>query len=305
MSATRPFALYDSFSTGNFGGATAGIVSNAADMDADTMQTIAREVGAPATGFVRSVEPSCVDVRFYSTVTELGMCGHGTVALGTHLVESGVLEWHNQAELETTLITGDGPSPLRVRNHNGSPLVLLSLSPSRITPIDIDRTELARVLGISQDCFHLELPIEVATGAFTHLVVPLRDLAAIRSLELDFGAIARFSRANNVQTVTVFTLEVEHQHSTVHCRDFCPAVGTPESSGAGTTNAALASYLAHHQRLETRDGALLICSEQGYECGRPSEVRVELELADGAITALSVGGQARKSIVGEIFLPSE
>ena len=49
---TVPFALYDAFSDTAFGGSQAGVVSDAAWLDANARRRIAREVGAPATGFV-------------------------------------------------------------------------------------------------------------------------------------------------------------------------------------------------------------------------------------------------------------
>ena len=119
MEKSLPFALYDAFSTGSFGGATAGIVSDAAGLSADTMQRVAIEVGAPATAFLRSVGSDLIDVRFFSTITELGMCGHGTVALAAHLVETGQLGWSEQGEIATVLRTSAGDSPLNIREADG------------------------------------------------------------------------------------------------------------------------------------------------------------------------------------------
>jgi predicted PhzF superfamily epimerase YddE/YHI9 len=47
--ATIPFALYDAFSDTAFGGSQAGVVSDASGLDIETMQRIARELGAPPT----------------------------------------------------------------------------------------------------------------------------------------------------------------------------------------------------------------------------------------------------------------
>ena len=64
-------------------------MGNAASLTAEQMQAVAREIGAPATGFVQRATASSVDVRFFSTQTEYGMCGHGTLGLMTWLVERG------------------------------------------------------------------------------------------------------------------------------------------------------------------------------------------------------------------------
>ena len=167
-----------------------------------------------------------------------------------------------------------------------------------------DKEALARVLGVSPNELVTVLPIEKAIGDFIHLVVPVESLEDIRRITPDFRAIAEFSRANGVQTLTVFTLEVEYRDSVLHCRDFCPAVGTPESPAAGTTNAALTSYLVRHGLIELKERSpALVLAEQGFECGRPSQIRSEVTVTDGRIEQLAVGGFARKSVSGEIFLP--
>ena len=45
--------LFDSFSEQPFGGSPAGVIYGAADLAASDMQKIAKEIGAPATCFVR------------------------------------------------------------------------------------------------------------------------------------------------------------------------------------------------------------------------------------------------------------
>ncbi len=84
------YALFDAFSEKAFGGSIAGIVMHAQKLDATQMQLIAREIAAPATGFVTGYDVHSVDVRFFSTQTEYPMCGHGTIGLMTWLVEQGI-----------------------------------------------------------------------------------------------------------------------------------------------------------------------------------------------------------------------
>ena len=85
---TFPFALYDAFSEIAFGGSPAAVITDAGSITRDQRQRIAREVGMPATAFVEGVGDNWVAVQFMSTVMELPMCGHGTLCLMTHLLES-------------------------------------------------------------------------------------------------------------------------------------------------------------------------------------------------------------------------
>ncbi len=302
MSQDFPFALYHAFSAGPFGGAAAGIIGDATELTTETMQRIAREIGAPATAFLQRVEENRVDVRFFSTQTELGMCGHGTVGLVTHLRESGRLS-AGRCEVGVTLRTSGGDAIVGIREVGGQTLVMLTLTPARFEAAAPDRDALTKALGIAPSQIDDTLPVEKAVGDFVHLVVPMRSLAAIEAMSPDFDAIAGLSRANGAHTVTVFTREVCHEESTVHCRDFCPAVGTPESPGAGTTNGALTAYMVRHGLIDLIDGeTTVVLSEQGYECGRPSQIRSEVVTVDGQIERLAVGGHARKSMIGTFSL---
>ncbi len=84
-------------------------------------------------------------------------------------------------------------------------------------------------------------------------------------------------------------------------RDFCPAVGVPESAAAGTTNGALTSYLVNH-RLFCDDGSgkIELTSEQGLEMGRPSTLYSVASLRHGEVERLQVGGVATKIVEGQL-----
>ncbi|OUU59285.1 MAG: hypothetical protein CBC21_02790, partial [Proteobacteria bacterium TMED61] len=74
-----PFALYGAFSEASFGGCLGGVIDQASELSADQMLRIAKEVGAPATGFITDIDQDGVSVRFFSTLTEYPMCGHVTI----------------------------------------------------------------------------------------------------------------------------------------------------------------------------------------------------------------------------------
>ena len=83
-----PFALYDAFSATAFGGSQAAVLIDAKTITTAERQRIAREIAMPATAFVDSHAEDWIKVQFMSTVMELPMCGHGTICLLTHMLES-------------------------------------------------------------------------------------------------------------------------------------------------------------------------------------------------------------------------
>ena len=131
------------------------------------------------------------------------------------------------------------------------------------------------------------------------------DLAAMRKVAPDFGGLVQFCRDHGIETVALFCTEVERPEGTLHVRDFCPAVGVAESAAAGTTNAALTSYLVRHGIVHAdSDGRIVVQAEQGHEIGRPSSIRSIVSMEGADITRLQVGGVATKVAEGQLHLPS-
>ena len=165
--ATVPFALYDAFSESIFGGSQAGILTDAAWVDADTRQRIARELGAPATGFVSACSAHSVSARFLSTVTELPMCGHGTICLMTRMVELGVIKWNGSDRIDVELCLPSAAAAVAIsRREDGRPLVMLDVRPPSFRKDDLDVARLAHLLGIGAADFSEERPIETFRHEF-------------------------------------------------------------------------------------------------------------------------------------------
>ena len=303
--AKFPFALYDAFSETAFGGSQAGVISEAAGLDSRARQQIASEIGAPATAFITACSGQSISSRFHSPVTEYAMCGHGTICLMTRMIEQGVLAWTDNEQIRVDLCLASSTSPVEIfRRADGRPEVLLDIVPPELNPQALDRQLLADFLGLGPQDFDQHIPIETATGDFVHLIVPLRGLDAMSRIAPDFHGLTQFCKQHGLQTIAVFCTEVEGVESHVHMRDFCPAVGVPESAGAGTTNAALASYLVKHDIVQLKDanGQIVIQSEQGIELKRPGVIRSVVSMNESSISRLQVGGVATRIVDGELFL---
>ncbi len=306
MSCT-PFALYNAFSETGFGGSPAGIIPEASAIDSDSRKSIAREIGAPATAFVSHSDTDQVDVQFISTVSELPMCGHGTVCLMTRLVDLGLLKLKHfeistvRLKLPSTVATVE----IGIRD-DGRTRVMLDVKPPQFRTDNLDRAWLTEMLGINDDDFCRDLPLETAIGDFIHLIVPLKGLKVMSQIKPDFDAIVHFCHQFGIQTIAVFCIEVEQADNTLHVRDFCPAVGVTESAAAGTTNAALSCYLIRHSLISGNDNQqITVLAEQGMEINRPSSIRTIATLDDKNIIRLQVGGVATKVFDGQLYLPTQ
>lgn len=304
--ASTPYALYNAFSDTMFGGSPAGILSRAAHIDSNSRIKIARELGLPATSFVGRCNTSRVETQFYSAVAELPMCGHGTVCLMTRLVDLKILTLQNAETLDIELKLPNTTAMVELyRRADDRVQVMLDVKPAQFRTDKIDRTQLSNILGISSSDICNDLPLETAVGDFIHLIVPVDNLDAMARLRPDFNAIVRFCHQHDIQTIAVFSREVEQTGSDLHVRDFCPAVGVAESAAAGTTNAALSCYLLRHGIVPGIENVTLsIVAEQGIEINRPSSIRTVATMAGKDISRLQVGGVATRVFDGQLYLPA-
>ncbi len=306
MKQPARFAIYDSFSEQAFGGSQVCVVSGAAHLNPEERAQLAKEIGHPATAFLTAVEGMTLSATFNSTVMELPMCGHGTIGLMTRLYETGEINLNGRASGEFALYLPTRRAAIEVTLQSDlRPLVMLNVDPPSFHRQDLDRTRLSALLGIELSSISTSLPIEIAQGDFLHLVIPLVGLSEMRQLSPDFSGLASFCHEAGVDTVATFSLETCDPTSTLHVRDFCPAVGVAESAAAGTTNAALTSYLLRHGLVPlVDDGDYELVAEQGVEIGRPSRVRSRVTMEGGKIASLKVGGVATKVAEGIFYLGS-
>jgi trans-2,3-dihydro-3-hydroxyanthranilate isomerase len=71
---------------------------------------------------------------------------------------------------------------------------------------------------------------------------------------------------------------------------FAPGMGIPEDPATGSAAASFGGLLAAQAGL--KDGTHRFRIEQGYEMGRPSQIDLTIEVANGKLTGGSIGGGA-------------
>ena len=298
-----PYALFSVFSDNVYGGSKAALVGNAQSLTTGQMQHIAKEFAVPATGFITCIEGSRVYIRFFSTQTEYPMCGHATIALATWLQGSDEFDSINKDNLEIELNTPQSTATIDLSmTKNQRTRAMLALEPATFEMFPTDMNELASLLGIFSKSINERLPIALTRSDFVHLVVPIADLKTMQTMQPDFDGITKFCRGHGIDTIMVFTTETNQPKHGAHCREFAPAVGTPEAPASGTTNRALACYLLENKVIDfPHNGTTVITSEQGVEMERPSLVQTELELHEGTLKSIRVGGVATKLIEGVLY----
>ncbi len=295
------FDLYSAFSDTTFGGSHAGIIYDGEAVSIGRMQQIAREVRAPATCFVMKVQQRDIHARFFSTSQEYPMCGHGTLALMTGLTSRGYLDIPRGTTESIHLHTPVNSARVRVAHQNdGRVEVMLNLESVEFEAASIDADQLRTLFRGSPDDLETSLPIEFTVSDFSHLLVPMATLASVQSLSPDFVRLHDYCEAADIDTVMFFCVDTVEAENTVHCREFAPRTGTPEVPAAGTTNRALACYLARHGLINVRGNVpCTVRAEQGYEINRPSLITTHMVLDGNVPTDIWVGGLATQVVRGQ------
>ena len=300
-----PFGVYSAFSDSAFGGCAAGILDQASELTGSEMLQIAREIGVPATCFITGISPTEVSVRFFSPLSEYPMCGHATIGLMTWLKERGFFIFDDNGVAHTRLSTPDTLTNVEVQQReDGCIEVLLSLPPAEFVPAPVGSIELSHVLGIESERLESNLEMTMTTTDFRSLLVPIDNVSDLEAVRPDFQGIEDLCRGSVMDTIFLFSPKDDDLANGIRCREFCPAVGTPESAASGTTNRSISCYLYEQNRLTSaRDGVASLSISQGKEVGRPSNIKSVISLQDGQVNSVGIGGVATRVVNGTFFSP--
>jgi trans-2,3-dihydro-3-hydroxyanthranilate isomerase len=292
----------DVFTSRPFTGNQLAIVFGADDLPTATLQDIAREFNYSETVFVfPPADPSHTRrVRIFTPGSELPFAGHPTIGTAHALVATGAVPVQGD-EVTVVLGEGVGPVPVRVRIAHGVP-VHAELTTAMLPE---ERSEVPSLEAIAES-LSLE-PSALVGGAHApagvscgipFLVVPLVSVDAVRRATVRTDAWERHLRGRWASEPLVFAMargsgEDESALPThvrgcdIRARVFVPGLAVPEDPATGSANACLAGYLAART---PRDGTVRWEVAQGIEMGRPSRLSIEADKANGAISAIRVGG---------------
>ena len=145
---TYSLTLYVAFSEVAFDGSQTAVINDAAGIERQQRQRIAREIGLPACAFVDDHGENWIKVQFMSTVMELPMCGHGTVCLLTHMLETGFIQSGRNIELRLPKTT----ATVSVNDtDNGRFQVMLDITPPDFVAAPPHSEPLLDLLGLDTE----------------------------------------------------------------------------------------------------------------------------------------------------------
>lgn len=285
----------DVFTTVPLEGNPLAVLPDARGLDAPTMQAIAREMNLSETAFVfpPAAEGADYRVRFFTPRTELPFAGHPTIGTAHALLETGALGASGLPPFTLRQETAAGTLAIEVEGGGAERWFTMTQPTPAFAPAP-PLADLARALRVGPNDIVAE-PATVAVGV-GWIVVALRNLQAVRGLDPDLDAIARFE---GVAGVTVFCPDAEDPACRVRVRSFAPREGILEDPVCGSGNGCVGAYLAKTGLLG--QPPLGYVAEQGAEIGREGRVRVSVDASKEAYS-VRVSGQAVTVLDGVLRL---
>ena len=308
MSDRRSLKFYqaDVFTSQPFGGNPVAVFPDAEGLTDDQLQQIAREMNLSETVFVLppTDQAAVVRLRIFTPTQEIPFAGHPVLGTFFVLAQLGLIAATNgvtRVMQECNL--GLFPVELHADEGQVELVIMTQPKPEFLGPVDAmeDVYKIAGALGLPKYAItDMKWPIAVVSTGLPVLIVPVRALTAVRSIQPDASAIMEVCSRFGANGVVAFTTVTVEPSSTVHTRMFAPSIGILEDPATGSASGALGAYLVQHGVVDVAPTTEIIV-EQGYEIERPSQILVRVESDDDIIQTVKVGGQCVMMVEGTLM----
>lgn len=277
QSTALPFLFVDVFASRPLTGNPLALVPDADGLAEERMRAIAREFNQSETTFVLSPLLPGADHRlrsFTPTGAEVAGAGHNALGAWLWLALSGKLTV-GDGGTEFAQEIGGRVLPLRVeRGPAGAMTVSMDQAEPRFGAEVADRSELAAALGLEDGDLDEGATAQVVDTGAGHLMVPLRDRAAVDRAVPDAARLGAALRQVGGEGCYLFAVgEAGGDGAAAYTRFFNPTMGIREDPATGTAAGPLGALLV--ARRAAAEGTFFI--EQGHLLGRPSRIRITVE----------------------------
>ena len=292
------FHTADVFTTRAKGGNPLAVIPDARGLSDAQMLAITREFNYSESVFVFPPESAANTrrLRIFTPGGELQFAGHPTVGCAFVLAETGAIPMTGR-ETRIVFEEGAGPVPVTIRCEDGKPVSSQLTAPQMPEIQDPPpRPEvLSEILGLEPSAILADDMIEpeaVSCGV-PFMFIPLSKPEMLSWVKVDPVKWEEILGGYWAREMFVFSTDAwsgifEGGH--IRARMFAPGLGIGEDPATGSACAALAGFLA--LRAETRNGTLRWTVDQGVEMGRPCRLDLEVDLKNGRLTAIRVGGES-------------
>ena len=288
----------NAFTTTPFQGNPAGVVPDARGLSDATMQSIARELGAPETAFVLppTLKAADIQIRWFSPAVEIPLCGHATIGAFHALAEDGMHGMRSNGSRLFVVQTKSGLLQVTVVKSPSGIVVEFQLPVPKFSVLKALPPALSHPLGLTKSDLDPALPV----ARSNYLYIPMKKRSRLWELNPDMKRLGDWCRKFGFIGVSLVTLQTIEESSAFHSRFFAPAAGIDEDPVTGSANGPLGVYsflygvrkgiaLPSYWLLDDR---LEFIGEQGDVMGRKGRVKVRLKVKKGGVGDVRIAGEA-------------
>ena len=289
------FHIVDVFTDQAFKGNQLAVVEEADDLNSEQMLAITREFGFSETVFLQSSDnPTAVSkLRIFTPKGEIPFAGHPTI--GTAVLLGLEKAQHQNCGSDVLLILDEEIGPVRAvvsvltAKHATAEfdVPVLTTVVESVPEVDL----VADALGVDiQDIGFENHKLFSAEIGIRFVYVPLKNRSLVIKAAPNFAYwSAAFSKDNPVG-VYVYCRGGETEGAGFHARMFAPDFGIMEDAATGGAAVGF-SRLIETFEIDTQHKYETTIS-QGFEMGRPSLLKLELEFQNKNLKLVRLGGQA-------------
>ncbi|MCG7391652.1 PhzF family phenazine biosynthesis protein [Microvirga sp. ACRRW] len=298
----RRFITLDVFTSERFAGNPLAVVLDSEGLDDAGMQTIAKEFNLSETVFVFPPEDphQRADIRIFTSKRELPFAGHPTVGTALLLAlldqkgEPGAVAFGLKEKVGIVPCVAEVKDGVSGTARFRLPRLPFSWGEGK------ESTDCAWALGLDpkEIGFERHVPSRHSAGVAYDLV----PVASLDALERAYPKGEAFDKAfsdSDHPAAYVYTRMPQAEGLRFRARMFGLGMGIMEDPATGSAAAAFAGALMQCEPLG--DGEHNIVIEQGVEMGRPSEIRLQMTIKNGALVSAEIGGGAVMVTRGEII----
>ena len=291
-----PILQVDAFSERPFGGNPAAVVLDAQGLTDGQMQAIATEMRVAGTAFLTpaTAEGAQWRLRWFTATREIAYSGHTTLAAVHALIEAGRVR-NDHVVFETQ----GGRLGASVVAGKARRLIWLEPQVPALHPFTGQLAHVREALGLRAAAGWAH----AVTTPDHDLLIPVAGLDVLRALRPNMAALAEVATHAGVRGVCLVSRETVEKGSATHCRFFAPHIGIPEDIVTGSVHSSIGVWLLEAGVLHADGTLAAFTAEQGDGMGRPGRLRVELQVHDGAVARVRVGGSAVTVLAGSIAVP--
>jgi PhzF family phenazine biosynthesis protein len=287
----RRYVQLDVFADRPGAGNPLAVVLDAAGLDDEAMQAIARWTRLPETTFVfpPTDDGASYRVRMFSPRREVPFAGHPSVGTAHVVLDEGLASPRDGLLVQEGIA---GRLPLRIEGDGASRTIAVRTPRARLVErvAACDPRVAPALAGLKLGA----LPPALMDGGRRWWLAEVASESELRAAEPDWDAISGLAATTETMGLCAFArADVPDDYQLV-VRAFVGAPARFEDAASGAANATLAAWLAQNGALPGEDGTYVV--SQGREVGFDARLQLRVD-ADGDVWS---GGHVRTVVRGEL-----